>query len=127
MSLFPMRLALTLAIAALSAGAPAGIVAAQVRELTFDLKVERGALPAEMRLIRVTQGDVVRLRFTSDQPMTVHLHGYDIERKIVPGDVAEMRFAANATGRFPIEEHKSDAHGGHSHGDVLVRIEVYPR
>ena len=122
-----MRLTLTLPIAALCAGVPAAMVAAQVRELTFDLKVERGAVPADMRLIRVKQGDVVRLRFTSDNPITLHLHGYDIERKIAPGGGAEMQFTANATGRFGIEEHRLDAHGGHSHGDVLVRIEVYPR
>ena len=127
LSLWPMRLTLALVIAALSAGMPAVMVAAQARELTFDLKVERGAVPADMRLIRVTQGDAVRLRFTTDRPITVHLHGYDIERRIVPGAVAEMQFSANATGRFPIEEHKPDAHGGHSHGEVLVRIEVYPR
>ena len=127
LSQWPMRLALALAIAALCAGMPAVMVAAQARELTFDLKVERGAVPADMRLIRVKEGDVVRLRWTTDRPITVHLHGYDIERRIVPGAGAEMRFTANATGRFDIEEHKPDTHGGHSHGEVLVRIEVYPR
>jgi hypothetical protein len=127
MSLWRQRLILTVAIGALCASPPAPMVAAQPRELTFDVKIERGAVPADMRLIRVTQGDAVRLRFTTDRPITVHLHGYDIERRIVPGAVAEMQFSANATGRFPIEEHKPDAHGGHSHGEVLVRIEVYPR
>ena len=58
----------------------------------------------------------------------LHLHGYDIETKVEPGAVAEMAFAARATGRFPVEEHKPDAKGGHSHGEApLVRIEVRPR
>jgi len=103
-------------------------VYAQTQELTFDLKVERGAVPANMRLIRVKQGDAVKLRWSSDRPITLHLHGYDIERKVVPGTVAEMVFTANATGRFPVEEHRADARGGHSHGQApLVRLEVYPR
>jgi hypothetical protein len=107
---------------------PATIVGAQTQALTFDLKVEQGAVPPNMQLIRVKQGDAVKLRWTSDRPIILHLHGYDIERKIVPGDVVEMIFTANATGRFPIEEHKPDAHGGYSHGEApLVSIEVYPR
>ena len=54
-------------------------------ELTFDLKVERGQVAQNMRLIRVKQGDVVRLRWSTDRPMDLHLHGYDIEQKIEPG------------------------------------------
>jgi hypothetical protein len=101
---------------------------AQTQELTFDLKIEHGAVPANMRLIRVKQGDAVKLRWSSDRPITLHLHGYDIERKVIPGTVAEMAFTANATGRFPVEEHRADARGGHSHGQApLVRLEVYPR
>jgi hypothetical protein len=110
---------------------PLGLLAtvhAQAQVLTFNLKVEHGAVPANMRLIRVKQGDAVKLRWSSDRPITLHLHGYDIERKVVPGEVAEMAFTANVTGRFPVEEHKADAGGGHSHGQApLVRLEVYPR
>ena len=81
-----------------------------------------------MRLIRVKQGDAVKLRWTTDRLMVLHLHGYDIETKVAPGAVAEMAFAARAAGRFPVEEHKPDAKGGHSHGEApLVRIEVRPR
>ena len=85
-----------------------------------------GCRPA-IRLIRVKQGDAVRLRWTSDRPIVVHLHGYDIETRVEPGAVAEMAFTARATGRFPVEEHKPAARG-HSHGEApLVRIEVRPR
>jgi hypothetical protein len=102
--------------------------AAQTQEVVFDLGIERGRVAANMRLIRVRQGDAVKLRWTTDRPILLHLHGYDIETKVEPGAVAEMAFTARATGRFPIEEHKPDARGGHSHGEApLVRIEVYPR
>jgi hypothetical protein len=101
---------------------------AQSSEITFDLKIEKGRVAQSMRLIRVQQGDAVKLRWTSDRPIVLHLHGYDIETKVEPGAVAEMAFAARATGRFPVEEHKPKAQGGHSHGEApLVRIEVRPR
>src|SRR5262249_20580066 len=102
-------------------------VCAETRELTFDVRIAGGVVPANMALIRVRQGDKVRLRFTSDRSITVHLHGYDIERRIEPGAVVELAFTARATGRFPVEEHRQGAQG-HSHADApLIRIEVYPR
>jgi hypothetical protein len=38
-----------------------------------------------------------------------------------------MTFTARATGRFTVEPHLGrNPSGGHTHGDVLVTIEVYP-
>ena len=117
-----------LLILALLWPASAPFVHAQGAEVTFDLKIEKGKVAQNMRLIRVKQGDAVRLRWTSDRLIMLHLHGYDIEMKVEPGAVAEMAFKARATGRFPVEEHKPTAKGGHSHGEApLVRIEVRPR
>ena len=100
----------------------------QGAEVAFDLKIEQGKVTQNLRLLRVKQGDAVKLRWTSDRPIILHLHGYEIETKVVPGAVSEMTFDARATGRFPIEEHKPAAKGGHSHGEApLVRIEVRPR
>jgi hypothetical protein len=100
---------------------------AHAAELTFDLKISAGVVPQAMRLVRVKRGDTVKLRWTSDRPIVLHLHGYDIERKVEPGGVAEMSFVARATGRFPVEEHKPDAKGGRSHDEAaLVHIEVLP-
>ena len=96
-------------------------------ELTFDLRIERGQLPANMRLIRVKQGDVVKLRWSSDRSIALHLHGYDIERKIEPGVVAEMTFTARATGRFPVEQHQARSGGGDTHGVPIAQVEVLPR
>ena len=97
-------------------------------ELTFDLRIEKGRVAKKMRTIRVRQGDAVTLRWTTDRPIVLHLHGYDIEKKVEPGAATEMAFVARATGRFSVEEHKLDAKGGHSHGEAaLVRIEVLPR
>ena len=108
----------------ITAGAPA-----LAAELTFDIKIEGGRVPNTMRLIRVDEGDVVRLRWTSDQPLVLHLHGYDIEKPILAGAVTELTFTAYATGRFPIHVHAHGAGaGGHAHEDAtLATIEVYPR
>lgn len=96
-------------------------------ELTFELRIERGQLPPATRLIRVKQGDVVKLRWSSDRPIALHLHGYDIERKIEPGVIAEMTFTARATGRFPVQEHQARSGSGHTHGAPIVQVEVLPR
>ena len=99
---------------------------AQTAVQTYDIRVDHGV--ANTPLIRVRQGDWVRLRWISDRPIVLHLHGYDIERKVEVGAVAEMSFLARAAGRFPVEEHKPNAQGGHAHGEApLARIEVLPR
>jgi hypothetical protein len=113
------------ALLALSTGL---LAHAQSPEVVFDLRIEKGRVAERMRLIRVKQGDAVRLRWTSDRPIVLHLHGYDIETKVKPGSVAEMAFTARVTGRFPVEEHTANARGSHSHGEApLVRLEVRPR
>jgi hypothetical protein len=103
-----------------------GIMAA---ELTFNLKIEHGQVPEAARLISVKQGDMVRLRWSTDQPLTVHLHGYDIEMPVEPGATTDLTFTAYATGRFPVHVHAQGAlASGHMHEEEpLVNIEVYPR
>jgi hypothetical protein len=123
-SAFSLRCFLTLSLV-LAPGL--AVTGAKADELTFDLRIERGQLPANMRLIRVKQGDVVKLRWSSDRSITLHLHGYDIERKIEPGVAAEMTFTARATGRFPVEEHRARSGGSHTHGAPIVQVEVLPR
>ena len=110
-------------------GALASSVGVQAAELTFDLKIEHEQVAQNMRLIRVKQLDVVRLRWGTDQPLTVHLHGYDIEQKVEAGSIAEMKFTARATGRFPIHIHNARERAGSPshHEPPLVLIEVYPQ
>ncbi|HLF22783.1 MAG TPA: hypothetical protein VI565_02600 [Burkholderiales bacterium] len=100
---------------------------ARAAEPVFVLTIANGRVPANMRRIRVKQGDVVKLQWSTDRATTVHLHGYDIEQQVVPGAIAEMKFTARAAGRFAVEPHLAKMpSGSHAHGDVLVTIEVYP-
>lgn len=87
-----------------------------------ELAIRDGRLPEDRRVIRVQQGDEVTLRWTTDRPLTLHLHGYDIEAKLVPGTPVAMRFTARATGRFPIE-----IHGPRGEERTVGYLEVHPR
>ncbi len=105
------------AVTLLTLGGPAG-----AEQRVIDLSIRNGEVPKEQRVVTVRQGDDVTIRWTTDQPMTIHLHGYDIERKLSPGTPVSMRFTARATGRFPIEIH---AHG-QGKEQVLGYLEVHP-
>jgi hypothetical protein len=98
-------------------------------DLAFNLRIENGRVPDDMRVVRVKQGDVVTLRWSVDQPVILHLHGYDIERRVEPGAFGEISFTAGATGRFPVHAHPVTAHpGSRAHEEApLVYVEVYPR
>jgi FtsP/CotA-like multicopper oxidase with cupredoxin domain len=95
----------------------------QAEPRIIELVIRGGTLPPEQRVIRVQQGETVTLRWTSDRPLTLHLHGYDVEQRLTPGTPATMSFAARATGRFSIE-----IHGGQGRRATgLGYLEVYPR
>ena len=72
--------------------------------------------------VRVKEGDDVELRWTSDRPVTLHLHGYEIDAQVSPGKPSSMSFKARFAGRFPVHEH---AEGAANHRPVLY-VEVYP-
>lgn len=112
----------------LSGGIGNPVSAADPVEQTFDLKIERGNVPAQMRVIRVKQGDLVKLRWTTDQPMTLHLHGYDIEHEVTPGAATQFAVKAYATGRYPINVHGLGEYsqGSSENEYTLVYLEVYP-
>ena len=91
-------------------------------ERVFDLTIAHGKLTGGQDTIRVQQGDNVVLRWHTDRPIVLHLHGYEIEMQVVPGAVVEARFEARATGRFPIHVHAGQARSE----AVLAYLEVYP-
>ncbi len=69
---------------------------------TIPVAVRDGKMtPAE---VTVAEGDSVTLSITSDRAFDFHLHGYDLERGIAPGDATTLAFTATLTGRFDIED-----------------------
>ena len=57
--------------------------------------------------VTVKEGDRVRLRITSDEPVQLHLHGYDLEKDITANEPAELEFDATTPGRFQIENEQT--------------------
>lgn len=98
-------------------------VPATAEPRVINLAIRQGALPENQRVIRVQQGDEVILRWTTDQAVTIHLHGYDIEKKLAPEGPTPMRFSARATGRFPIELHGTKP----GQESTIGYLEVHPR
>lgn len=104
------------------AGAVNAFGADDARVRSFDLTIVEGRVADGARSIRVHLGDTVELRWRADRASVIHLHGYDLEIRTEPGNVAVMRFEARATGRFPIETHAPS--GRHVN---LLYLEVHPR
>ena len=109
----------------------AGIVAASAfvrvagagdrKTRVFDIALRDGMIADADTTIRVTEGDKVELRWSSDGAVGLHLHGYDIEIEVEAGATGTMSFEANATGRFAIVAH---GHGA-SHAPFAY-LEVHP-
>jgi hypothetical protein len=107
---------------------PAGLiraaVAQEVSQRVIEVRIEDRKVVAPSEVIRLTEGDVIELRWTSDEPVKLHLHGYDLKIDVRPDEPAMMVVDAYAAGRFPITSH---GWGEGSHGDTaLTYLEVYP-
>jgi len=92
------------------------------RPVVIDLTLRGGGLPADQQVLRLRIGDEVTLRWRTDRPVTIHLHGYDIQEALSPDGPTTMSFRARATGRFPIT-----VHGRWNEPEItLTYLEVYP-
>ncbi len=87
----------------------------------LDLPITNGKAAVTGGTIKVKQGDELELRWSSDRPMSLHLHGYDIEVKVAPQSPAVMSFKANLAGRFPVSEHRQAGRE-----QAVLYLEVYP-
>jgi hypothetical protein len=86
--------------------------------LTFDVTIADGALTGSATL-QAHQGDTVTLVVNSDEPLTFHLHGYDLEHAVMPGMPTTIEFVADASGSFPFTAHRDGE--AHSHeGDAAA-------
>lgn len=118
-----LRLGGGAALAILGAGSPAWAKDAPPK--VFQVRIKSRKVVAPEGPIRVKRGDVVELRWTTDEQVEVHLHGYDQELTVRPGKTAKMIVRARVAGRFPITSH-GWGNRGHGHG-ALTYLEVHPR
>jgi hypothetical protein len=89
--------------ASISAPEP-GSAAYDWSKVTFDLAVREGAMTPDE--VEFEEGDHLRLRLTSEEPLQVHIHGYDLQRELASGKSVTLSFEADLTGRFEIEDHE---------------------
>jgi len=75
------------------------------------IDIRGGNLVGEPAEIHAKNGDTVVIVVSADAPDDVHLHGYDIEKKVEPGKPATFRFKANLEGEFEIESHVAEDAG----------------
>ena len=78
-----------------------------VRE--FDLSILKRRIEGNAATIRVQRGETVLLRWRTDEPVLLHMHGYDLQARVSPSAPASMRFEASEAGRFAITAHKFGA------------------
>jgi len=97
----------------------------QADRRTFELRIAQRRVPPSQRVLRATEGERVELRWSADEPLVLHLHGYDIETRIAPGKPAVTAFTARLTGRFPVAIH-GEGGSKHRHG-ALLHVEIHPR
>ena len=69
------------------------------------VNVKNGKPVGGVEKIEVTEGEQIRFRVTDDAGGQVHLHGYDVEKDVGPGNPASFNVKATITGRFEVELH----------------------
>jgi FtsP/CotA-like multicopper oxidase with cupredoxin domain len=115
--------AVLLGVALLAAASPA-------RE--FDISIVGRRVEGTSTTIRVKRGDSVILRWRTDEAVSVHVHGYDIEATLSPASSTPVRFEAGVAGRFAITAHEFGAVADHDapprkHREItLLYLEVLP-
>ncbi|HEV2041649.1 MAG TPA: hypothetical protein VGT81_16695 [Casimicrobiaceae bacterium] len=115
--------AVLLGLALLGAATPA-------RE--FDISIVGRRIEGTTTTIRVKRGDSVILRWRTDEAVSLHVHGYDIQAKLSPAASTRMRFEAGVAGRFAITAHEFGAVTGNEappqrHREItLLYLEVLP-
>jgi hypothetical protein len=102
------------------------------KNVYFNIRVAEGH--SDMQEMEANKSDSISIKVTGDTDGKVHLHGYDIELDIEPGQVATMEFEAVLEGRFNLTFH--GVHIGHGHSDsdghredemVISTLVVNPR
>jgi hypothetical protein len=111
---------------------PSGLAAEDTKPIRISVAITNRTLANPVQKdIRITQGDVLELVFTTDESAELHLHGYDIYLNVEPGTPAVLRVDAKIAGRYALESHRfgsvvAEPRGAHAHL-VLLHLSVYPQ
>ena len=104
--------------------------ASAVRE--FDVSIRDRHVEGGASTLRIKRGDTVLMRWRSDEPVSLHVHGYDLRANLSATSPVTIRFEAKVAGRFPITAHEFGAAADQDlrpkpHREVtLLYLEVLP-
>jgi plastocyanin len=73
----------------------------------IEVEVAGGQVSGDTGRVPVTAGEQVTLVITSDVADEVHVHGYDLEAELSPGQPTELVFDATIPGVFEVELHEA--------------------
>jgi hypothetical protein len=99
-----------------SSGAPSSSAGPAAEEQRIEVQVAGGQVSGDTGRVPVATGTHVTLVVTSDVADQAHLHGYDLEAELAPGEPAELTFDATIPGVFEVELHEA--------GTVLLSLQV---
>lgn len=110
--------ALTVVAAVLVLVAPVAVSSAATTPTIVRITVVKGRPVGGIPRPTVNRGAVVRFVVRVDRGRELHLHGYDVDRAVVPGKPTVLQVVARIPGRFELELHAPDA--------VIARLTVRP-
>jgi plastocyanin len=99
-----------------SAAPPTDAASRTAQGQRIEVQVAGDQVTGDTGRVTVAAGTQVTLVITSDVADEAHLHGYDIEKELTPGEPAEMTFDATIPGVFEVELHEA--------GTVLLTLQV---
>lgn len=73
------------------------------------IRIRGDALVGGAETIDVSTGETVRFRVVADEAWDLHIHGYEIERTVQPGEPLQISFPAEIEGAFEAEVHGASA------------------
>ena len=101
--------------AASSSSAPAPTTASPAGQ-RIEVQVTGGQASGDTGRVPVAADEHVTLVITSDTADEVHVHGYDLEAELAPGQPTEIAFDATIPGVFEVELHEA--------GTLLLSLQV---
>lgn len=94
----------------------AGTAGATARPVVVRVRIDGGRVEPAPGRAEVPVGSLVRIVAAGDRPDDLHVHGYEVQAPLVPGEPAEVEFVADRPGLFDVEAHDA--------GLLLTRLAV---
>jgi len=106
-----MRKLLILAIALVAVAIPTAASArpAATKPTLVSITVVNGRPVGGIKRPTIKKGSTVRLVVRTNLGTEIHLHGYNLEKKVTKGTPTVLQFVAKVPGRFALELHPMDA------------------